>query len=401
MMKARARRYGWASLVAALLLAVAFLIRTEKTQWDLKVYMACSRTLASGGNPYATQPFFDGSNFQCLYPPLIIDLYRPFTAASDAFGEGAGERFWALMKVLSMIWIIYLWRKIVLRPGPDLWRALFAALAFGSPFMSDFRAGNAGSFEHALLWAALAAFIAGKDLLFAALLAASAQPKLAPLAFLPLVISKPRPNVRALFLGGTLAVGAFALNEWAHPGLLREFFLQLADPKQPWRYERGPNNCSFVGLTQHVLETAWGNRPLASSWAMRVNAVWSAAIVGATGWSLARLWNGAGAEEDKRRRAVLLYAVAYALIVPRLKDYSFLLLIPSAIAALESDAPVGARAAILALALLNSTKALAEKAGMGHWSLFASYFKLYAIMLVWAVLVFPRHYPLENKSVKR
>ena len=360
MMKARARRYGWASLVAALLLAVAFLIRTEKTQWDLKVYMACSRTLASGGNPYATQPFFDGSNFQCLYPPLIIDLYRPFTAASDAFGEGAGERFWALMKVLSMIWIIYLWRKIVLRPGPDLWRALFAAL-----------------------------------------LAASAQPKLAPLAFLPLVISKPRPNVRALFLGGTLAVGAFALNEWAHPGLLREFFLQLADPKQPWRYERGPNNCSFVGLTQHVLETAWGNRPLASSWAMRVNAVWSAAIVGATGWSLARLWNGAGAEEDKRRRAVLLYAVAYALIVPRLMDYSFLLLIPSAIAALESDAPVGARAAILALALLNSTKALAEKAGMGHWSLFASYFKLYAIMLVWAVLVFPRHYPLENKSVKR
>ncbi len=400
-MKARARRLAVASAAAGLMLAVAFFLRTEKTQWDLKVYMACSRTLASGGNPYATQPVFDGSAFQCLYPPLMIDLYRPFAAASDYFGAGAGERFWALLKVMSMFWILYSWRTVILRPGRDLWRALFAALAFGSPFWSDFRAGNAGSFEHALLWAALAAFVAGKDLLFAALLAAAAQPKLAPLAFLPLLVVKPRPNARALLLGGTLAAAAFALNERLHPGLLKEFFRQLADPGQPWRYERGPNNCSFVGLVQHALETKWGNRTLASAWALRVNEAWTAAIMCLTGWSLARLWSAAGGEEDKRRRAVLLYAAAYALIVPRLKDYSFLLVIPPAIAAVESDAPLGVRAAIVAFAFMNSTKALAERAGLGPWSLFAGYYKLYALMLTWAVLAFPRHYPLEKPSAKR
>jgi hypothetical protein len=388
-MKARARRYGLASLVAAVLLAVAFFLRSNQTQWDLRVYMECSRTLALGGNPYATQPLVNGDHFQCLYPPLMIDLYRPVVAASEAFGDGMGERFWALLKILSMLGILIMWRKILLRPGPDLWRVLFAALAFGSPFWSDFRAGNAGSFEHLLLWSALAAFIAGKDFLFVALIAAAAQPKLTPVALLPLVIFKPRPNLRAFVLGGALAVACFALNELFHPGLLKEFFRQLADPNLPWRYERGPNNCSFAGLVQHILETGSGDRAAASLWAMRVSVFWSAAIMGATGWSLARLWNGAGGEEEKRRRAVLLYVVAYALIVPRLKDYSFLLLIPSAIAALESDAPIGVRAAILAFALLNSTKALAEKAGLGPWALFAGYFKLYAIVLVWAVLAFP------------
>jgi hypothetical protein len=400
-MMSRASRLALASTVAGFMLAAASLSGDKWTQWDLRVYMDCSRTLASGGDPYATQPLVNGDHFQCLYPPLIMDLYRPFTAASRAYGEGVGERFWGILKVLSMFWILFLWKKVILRPGPDLRRLLFAALAFGSPFWSDFRAGNAGSFEHALLWAALAAFVAGRDFLFVALIAASAQPKLTPVAFLPLVVAKPKPNARALVLGGALAAGAFALNEWVHPGLLKEFFRQLADPGQPWRYERGPNNCAFVGLVQHVLETASGDRLGSAAWAMRVNAVWSAAIVAATGWSLSRLWSGPGGEEDKRRRAVLLYAAAYALIVPRLKDYSFLLLIPPAIAALESGAPLGARVAIVLFALLNSTKALAEKAGLGHWSLFAGYFKLYAVMLVWAILAFPGHYPLEKPSAKR
>lgn len=376
--------------LALLALAVAFRVDTVKTQWDLKIYMECSRTLASGADPYATQPVFNGDHFQCLYPPMIMDLYRPFNYFTAEFGDGAGERFWAVLKVVSMVLMLWLWKDYILTPGRNLQRLLFAAIAYGSPFWSDFRAGNAGSFEHLILWAALAAFIAECDLLFAVLVAAAAQPKILPAAFLPLVLAKRRPNVRAFLVGGALAVGAFGLNELIHPGLLKEFFLQLRDPGQPWHYERGPNNCAFVGLVQHALETAWHDRARAMAWAMRVNAVWSAAIAAATAWSLRRLWRGEGTETDKRRRTVMLYAAAYAMVAPRLKDYSFLLLIPPTLAALESDAPPALRGAILVCALLDSTKALAEKAGMGVWSLFAGYFKLYAVMLVWWALAFPR-----------
>jgi hypothetical protein len=389
----RARRFAIASFVAVAAAAAAFLVRTDKSQWDLKVYMACARTLAGGGDPYAIQPVVDNSRFQCLYPPLIIDMYRPLAASSSAFGGDAGERFWAAMKLLALFVILWLWREAILPKrgtGIDAWRLLFVVIAYGDPFWSDFRSGNAGSFEHVLLWGALAAFVAGRDFWFATLLAAAVQPKLLPFAFLPLLVAKPRPNARAFLWGGALAAVFFSLNEWAHPGLTREFFRQLVDPLQAWHYERGPNNVSFVGLLQHCFETAWGDRQLAVHWAGRVNAAWTAAVVAATGLSLRRLWRAPGDETSKRRRSVLLYAAAYGLIVPRLKDYSFLLLIPSTLAAIESDAPPAARLLVLAFALLNSTKALAEKAGLGEWSLFAGYFKLYAVMGAWAILAFPR-----------
>jgi hypothetical protein len=384
------KKLAVAAAAVALAAAAAFLVDTVKTQWDLKVYLECSRTLASGGDPYATEPLFNGDHFQCLYPPLVMDLYRPFNFVSDEMGSNGGERLWAVLKVLSMILILWLWRDFILVPGDNARRLLFAAVAYGSPFWSDFRAGNAGSFEHLILWGAFAAFLAERDLLFAALIAAAAQPKLLPLAFLPLLIAKSRPNDRMFLFGGALAVAAFALNEWIHPGLLKEFFRQLSDPRQPWHYERGPNNCAAVGLVQHAFETAWGNRKLAMHWAIRVSAVWSLVIASATAWSLSLLWLGDGTEKDKRRASVMLYAAAYALIAPRLKDYSFLLLIPPTLVALESDAPAPLRFAILLFALLDSTKALAEKAGFGAWSLLAGYFKLYAAMLVWFVLAFPR-----------
>ena len=390
LMDERRRTFRLAAGLAILVLLVAFLVDTVKTQWDLKIYMECSRTLASGADPYKTQPVFNGDHFQCLYPPMIMDLYRPFNYFTTEFGDGVGERFWAVLKVLSMVLILWLWRDYILKPGRNLPRLLFAAVAYGSPFWSDFRAGNAGSFEHLILWGALAAFIFERDFLFAALVATAAQPKLLPMAFLPLVLAKKRPNFRAFVFGGVLAVGVFGLNELIHPGLLKEFFLQLRDPAQPWHYERGPNNCAFVGLVQHALETAWHDRARAMAWALRVNAVWSAVIAAATAWSLRRIWRGEGTETVKRRNSVMLYAVAYAMVAPRLKDYSFLLLIPPTLVALESDAPPAMRFAILVCALLDSTKALAEKAGLGVWSLFAGYFKLYAVMLVWWVLAFPR-----------
>ena len=392
-----------ALVVAALVLAVGagLFMRTHRLQWDLKVYLLCSRTLASGSDPYASMPVLDDVSYQCLYPPIATDLYRPFAAASDAWGHAAGERLWAALKVLSLFLMLWIWRKWILRPGPDLPRVLFAAVAYGSPFWNDFRAGNASSFEHLVLWGGLAAFVAGKDLLFAALIAVAAQPKLLPAAFLPLLLIQPKRSWRFFLGGSALALGLFVLNEAVHPGLLKSFFHQLGDPSQPWRYERGPNNCSVVGFLQHVLETAWRDRALASLWAMRLDVLWVGAVCVLTAFSLRRIVKDPGSEEDKRRRVMMLYIAAYALVVPRLKDYSFLLLIPPTLAALESDAPLAMRAAIVLFAVLDSTKALAEKIGMGRWNILAGYFKLYAVVLVWAALAFPYKKAVENPSAKR
>jgi hypothetical protein len=391
----KALRWGLVAGLLALAAAVAFFMPAKRLQWDFKVYMKCAQTLASGGDPYASMPVVDGISYQCLYPPLATDLYRPFAAASDALA-GAGEKVWAGLKVLSFFLMLWLWRRYLLAPGADFPRLLFIAVAYGSPFWSDFRAGNAASFEHLVLWGGLAAFVAGKDWLFVVLVAAAAQPKLLPVAFLGLAITRPRPRP-ALFVGGVaLATALFGLNEWAHPGLLKSFFHQLGDPTQPWRFERGPNNCSALGFFEHISEVAGGDRAKAVSLAASIHFVWSFAVVALTAVSFRRLWRGAGSERAKRLATVLLFSAAYALVVPRLKDYSFLLLIPPTLAALESGAPAPLLWTIAILAALNSTKALGEKIGMGHWAILLGYFKLYALVLVWGVLAFHRKPIKEN-----
>ena len=392
------KRARWGLAAAALLVsaAVGYFMPAKRLQWDLKVYMTCARTLAAGGDPYASMPVVDGISYQCIYPPLATDLYRPFAAASSAW-EGAGEKAWAGLKVLSLLLMLWLWRDFLMAPGADFPRLLFIAIAYGSPFWSDFRAGNAASFEHLLIWGGLAAFVAGKDLLFVALIAASAQPKLLPAAFLILALARPRPRP-LLFLGGAaLAAALFGLNEAFHPGLLKSYFHQLGDPSQPWRFERGPNNCSMLGFLEHVLETATGDRAGAVVRAASLHFVWSGAIAGATAFSLRRTWRGAGSERGKRLASALLVAAAYALVIPRLKDYSFILLIPPTLAALESGAPAPLLWTIALLAALNSTKALGEKLGMGHWAILLGYFKLYAVILVWGVLAFHRK-PIKEHS---
>ena len=385
----KALRWGAVAGILALAAAVGFFMPAKRLQWDLKVYMTCARTLGGGGDPYASMPVVDGISYQCLYPPLATDLYRPFAAASDAL-NGAGEKTWAGLKVLSFFLMLWLWRRFLLEPGADFPRLLFIAIAYGSPFWSDFRAGNAASFEHLVLWGGLAAFVSGKDWLFVVLTALAAQPKLLPVAFLGLALARPRPRPALFAVGAALAAVLFGLNELIHPGLLKTFFHQLGDPGQPWRYERGPNNCSALGFFEHVIETATGDRARANALAASVHFVWAFAVAAATAVSLRGLWRGPGSERGKRLATVLLFSAAYALVVPRLKDYSFLLLIPPTLAALESGAPAGLLWTIAALAALNSTKALGEKIGMGHWSILLGYFKLYAVVLVWGVLAFRR-----------
>ena len=382
----------WGVIAGVLVFAAftGFFMKTARLQWDLKVYMTCARTLAAGGDPYTSVPTVDGIGYQCLYPPLATDLYRPFAALSDSW-NGAGEKMWAALKVISLCLMLWLWREYLLSPGADFPRLLFIALAYGSPFWSDFRSGNAASFEHLILWAGLAAFVAGKDLWFVVFVAAAAQPKLLPVAFLGLALLSPRPRP-VLFLGAlALAAGAFGLNELIHPGLLKSFFHQLTDPSQPWRYERGPNNCSMWGFFEHVYEVASGDRARAVSFATSVHFLWSAAVAAVTAYSLFRTWHGTGSERSKRLSTVLLFAAAYALVVPRLKDYSFFLLIPPTLAALESGAPAGILWTIALFAVLNSTKALGAKLGMGRWDILLGYFKLYAVVLVWGVLALHPH----------
>ena len=354
--------------------------------WDLKVYGACARELGAGRDPYRSDVVIDDVPYPCLYPPLAIDLYRPVAALLDA-NPRLAVRAWNAVTVLMFLGMLWIWRGLFLGPGPDAARLLFALFAFGGPLFVVLRCGNGAAFEFLLIWSGFALFAAGRDLPFALTIAVAALIKLQPAGFLGLALLRPRPAWRIFFIGVAVFLLLFGLNEVIHPGLLASFRARLADPHEGWRYERGPNNCAVLGFLQHALETAWGDRARADRWAPRLFLPWALFVLAATGGALRRIWSSVKDEATAKRATVLLACAAYALLAPRLKDYSYFLLIPSALAALESDIPMGLRVTIVVLAAIDSTKALAVKFGLGPWAMLAGYFKLYAAVLVWGVLV--------------
>ncbi|MEQ1919664.1 MAG: glycosyltransferase family 87 protein [Elusimicrobiota bacterium] len=378
-------------LAAGLAVAAGFFLAPSRA-WDLKVYAACARELGAGRDPYIRDVVIDDVPYPCMYPPLAIDLYRPVAALMDA-SPSLAVRTWNALTVLLFLGMLLIWRRLFLGPGPDVLRLIFALFTFGGPLFIVLRCGNGAAFEFLLIWSAFALFAAGRDLSFSLTIAAAALIKLQPAGFLGLLLLRPRPAWRYFFLGVTAFLLLFGLNEVVHPGLLASFRARLADPHEGWRWERGPNNCAVLGFMQHLLETAWGDRARADLWARRLFIPWALVITGATGAALRRIWTVVKDEAAAKRATVLLGCAAYALLAPRFKDYSYFILIPSALAALESDIPNGLRVAIVALAALDSTKSLAVSLGLGPWAILAGYFKMYATVLVWGVLAFRPHRP--------
>ena len=364
-----------AAFLSGLLVWTLWAALSHRSQWDLKVYMGCSRTMAQGENPYRQDQFVDGVSYPCLYVPIILDAYRPFAKLCDATRTQAGRHLWSLLKVLAAAALIFIWGKWFIPLRFDLYPAIFLALAYGGPFLLDFRCGNAASFEQLLLWAGFAALVSQRDWLFGGLIALAALVKFTPLAFLGLLLLRPKP--RWTVFAGSLALftALMGLNQVLHPGLLSEYLRQLSGGDQAWHYEGGPNNCSTFAFLEQGFEDLLAGRARATLLAQIICAPLAAAILWISVQTLRHL------KTDKER--ILFSCLAYALVVPRMKDYTFILLLAPTFFILEAPIAQSLRWSILALAFLNSAKGLAKTAGLGHFSFLFAYFKLYAAALAW------------------
>jgi len=375
------------TLTAGLVLAVLVVLggvvfKPAKTQWDFKVYDACASAMARGEDPYAKDQVIGGLDYPCLYPPLSIDLYRPFAALSRRTGGAWGQYLWSVFEILMLGLLLAVWKRWL----PDRWHEVlplaFIAFAYGSPLHVSFRAGNIAIFEMLLVWAGLSALVEDKDELFAFCIILTAQMKIIPAGFLGLLILRDKPRW-GLFAGSSAAcVGLFALNELVHPGMLSGYFELLFVIDKPWRYEAGVSNPSAMAFIKEVLGAFSGVRGGGPA-AKAVFAVYAAGMLGASAWAGRKLfldWSKAPAL--RRRETVYYFCLVYALLAPRFKDYSYILVILPTLHFILTDRS-RLRWAVLAVAMVNSTQSLAEKAGLEEIKFLFAYFKLYALALTW------------------
>ncbi len=289
-------------------------------QWDAEVYFWAGRAWMNGGDPYDLMLLTRMTGKQPLpfvYPPTVL----PFIGVLSLLPLPVFHLVFLAAKVGALALLIGCWRRIVgEHAGSLVW---FAMLGFHGALFSDLGAGNIAVFEALLVWLALEAWIDGRTERFAALIVLAGQPKLVPLAFIALLTWR-SPQHRqilavsiaclAALMGGLVAV---APDAWAR-------FLSLAAAID----ERGLNNPSQAALWRDLLGITTGT--VASGRGLIPYLLVSLAIGLAT-WTIG--YRSSGGERKNRRQAAFLAVLAYALIVPRFKSYSYLLLTPAAIEA--------------------------------------------------------------------
>lgn len=324
------RRVGGLALEAAvlvllLLLALAIVRLSLQRPWDTETYWYAAKAALQGLNPYdpahlarlARRPF--GMPF--LYPPITLPLFMPLTLLPVIPAAEA----WVVAKVVLLFVLLQVWRRRFL---PGLHPAVLtvaAVFGFNAAVVWDLKTGNIAVPEEVLLWAGFVAYAAGRRRLFAGCIVAAALFKLLPILFLALLWVPGRKGRT----DGRLALGALAA--WAGltflpaligPAWARDF-LHLAPAERPV----GTAGPSALGL----IDMLWKDRPgplVAPPY--RTLSLWvgyAAVLIGISVTALRRAWRRGDAAEW-----VMVAAMLYALLMPRMAAYSYLLAVVPCIA---------------------------------------------------------------------
>ena len=324
------------TLVLAELLRIA--TRGVRLQWDFRVYLEAARAALAGFDPYRVENLIGISGrpipLPFLYPPAAL---APFLALA-ALQEPAALALWMGLKVLLVTFLVVLWKRVFVPRAGWFTVALVAVFGSNAAALWDLRSGNVALVEAALIWGGLACFVAGRRRAFAALIVLAATFKLAPAAFL-LLLLVPTRGARArpgLLAAAVLALGAIV-------------FLPLAaGPAAHWR--------GFLGGSLGGAFPVGAANPSGFAYlAERLGGV-SALVIGCwLGWLLGlgllsggtlRALGRAGDARAWSIAAVALYMVAH----PRPMAYGWVLAGGALVALIRAGAPTPiARAGLVLL----------------------------------------------------
>ena len=221
------------------------------------------------------------------------------------------------IKLLTATGLIAVYLKFFVKKEYLLSFVLIAVFAFRGPFTSDILAGNIATFETTLLWAGLLFLIMGRGYLFALLIALAGSFKLLPLAFLGFIFLTKNPQKWRIFGTG---IGIAGLIQGLGMLLMPHMYVAFLSTPAPLD-SSGYVNPSVLAWLQFDL-TPWLTHHgyAVSSFGLYLVflSIFSACFT-------VFFW-----KNHHRYPLVIQISMgilAYGLMLPRLKDYSFLLFV--------------------------------------------------------------------------
>lgn len=380
-MIAFAKRYG---IYPILLLyaagVVAVIYADPRLQWDFEAYYYGAMSWAQGVSPYGAEAVdraSDGaSTWRFIYTPITVYAFLPFTALDLV----AAKAVFLTLKLLALAGLVTLWYRM-LSPRLPAWVLLAVCIfGFNAAIYADLRVGNITIFEQLVLWTGIWAYLQKKPYLAAAAIALAAVPKLALLPFLLLLIAPARRQWRAFGFGLSLFILLVAGPFIVRPELVGDFvsgFGREFHHRAPW----AQSPLTFIGdITALQVVPQALNDPRVHVTVFALYAVMLLAV----SWPMLR----ASFRQPPGLGHVIHFCFIYALLMPRFKDYSYILLIlPAIVIATTVIRSLDARVIaviVLALAAPIVSPLPYSRAVLG---LLWSYYPLLLTLTVWLLYV--------------
>jgi hypothetical protein len=324
----------WAFLsqnrVIVAIIAIAWIwtivsIARSDRQWDFKTYYYASIAYFAGNSPYQIEnlqsPSIKKIELPFVYPPLACYFFRPLTLLP----YWLAYQFWLWIKVLVCIYLIWLWRRAFCPRESLALFTLVASLAYISALYRDLAAGNVSVIEQAILWTGFYWFLRGNRCRFAVAIAAASVFKITFVFFLlALLVSSVKKNIPAFILGVGLTATYLAANWIVSPDIFAEFLYTVAGIKELGR-SFNHSTLALLGESWQLLSGDNGLENTSGTIIFGIYLIIASAVLFLTIKFLIRV----GRDKSDDLPTLTLYALsfAYALIMPRMKNYTFVLLI--------------------------------------------------------------------------
>jgi len=306
---------AWLIMLVSIVLIIRFASNSRRNQWDLRVYYHASEAFLNGSDPYDCHRWSETADnsmeLEYVYPPITLLLFAPLTILPYSVAVWV----FIFLKAACLAFLIMTWIKWFVpdkRLGPLFW--LFIVFAFNRTVYIDFRVGNIAVFEQLVIWFALACFLRKRFYLFTVIIVAASLFKVFPILFLGLLLFPGSKRSRRLLFSG---IAVFALVNagmylfW--PGLFHGFLNNASAIS-----ESGLTNPSSIALLKDWF-SAFGVTGDVYMFAYVAAAL---IVIGFTVVTMTR-----SRSSGSTIGLIMLYCLAYALIMPQLRSYCYILLI--------------------------------------------------------------------------
>ncbi len=344
-------------------------------QLDFQAYYYAEKVYEAGGDPYdhaQVVHMADGAANALVYPPHSLLFFGLFSfddvrTAKDVF---------LAVKLACLAALCVLWTTCFVREGARGWFLAFASLGYNACICRDLVVGNLSLIEQTPIWFALWALLRRRTWLFCVLIILAGQFKILPLCLLGLVLLT---NVRgkwAYFLGSLVVCGLVAVGVYlSNPEMSRAYWRLILDVgiMEPGGAIHPCSRTLITGVVEKLMAAFPSldavrpktvGLPIYVCYALAVLLVYLRAV--RRGMDL--------------RTMVFLGLVTYVLIAPRMKDYSYILVLVPTFELIRSRLarPGGGRTLILVVGAMLALPGL---------DLLWTYRSLLLVGWVWAVTV--------------